>query len=129
MKPDCTQYDPEPQRLRYLIARSGMSERQAASRIGIAIRALRYYLLPEDSEKHVTPGYPVLYTLEGLAFAEYPLDVLEACANPAMIARHLHDAMRNDDTAEPARRMAQAFIARGGRVAIELHELERGARP
>lgn len=69
MKPDAQQHDPDPQRLRELIEKSGLTIRGAAEQIGISDRMLRYYLTPEDKKSHRPCPYPEQFALESLAAA------------------------------------------------------------
>ncbi|WP_234909669.1 hypothetical protein [Xanthomonas citri] len=50
MKPDASHHDPRPEYLRSRIQRAGLSQRQAADRIGISERLLRYYLVAENTQ-------------------------------------------------------------------------------
>lgn len=65
MKPNASQYNPDPDYLRGLVERSGLSQRAAAEQIGIGDRLLRYYL--KGQREHT---YPVQFALECLA--RYP---------------------------------------------------------
>lgn len=67
MRPDAARHDPRPEYLRALLQRAGMSQREAARRIGISDRVLRYYLLPTDAPTYRPAPYPVQYALERLA--------------------------------------------------------------
>lgn len=67
MKPDASHYDPRPDYLRLLVERSGLSQRQAAARIGISQRSMRYYLAPESAADRRVAPYPVQYAIEQLA--------------------------------------------------------------
>jgi hypothetical protein len=69
--PDSSLHDPRPEYLRALLARAGVSQREAARRIGIGERLLRYYLTEPGgtSESRVAP-YPVQYALESLALRD-----------------------------------------------------------
>lgn len=62
MKPDPKTYNPDHAYLRGLVERSGLSQREAAKRIGLSDRAMRYYLSGERK-----PMYAVQYLLEVLA--------------------------------------------------------------
>lgn len=62
MKPNPATYNPDPAYLRGLVERSGLSQREAAKRIGLSDRAMRYYLSGERK-----PMYAVQYLLEVLA--------------------------------------------------------------
>ncbi|CCF69602.1 XRE family transcriptional regulator (plasmid) [Xanthomonas citri pv. punicae] len=67
MKPDASHHDPRPEYLRSLIQRAGLSQRQAADRIGISERLLRYYLVAEKHPSYRAAPYPVQFALEKLA--------------------------------------------------------------
>lgn len=62
MIPDASRHWPRPEYLRALLERAGLSQREAARRIGISERVMRYYLAGEREAP-----YPVQYALEGLA--------------------------------------------------------------
>lgn len=62
MKPDATRHDPRPEHIRACIVRAGLSQREAARRIGISERVMRYYCAGER-----TAPYPVQYALERLS--------------------------------------------------------------
>lgn len=68
MTPDASRHDPRPEYLRALLDRAGVSQREAARRIGISERVMRYYLTPEGggAESRAAP-YPVQFALEALA--------------------------------------------------------------
>jgi len=59
MKPNASKHNPDPAYLRELIERAGLSQREAARRIGISERVMRYYLSGEREAP-----YPVQYALE-----------------------------------------------------------------
>lgn len=61
MKPTATKHNPDPAYLRELLERAGLSQREAARRIGISERVMRYYLSGEREAP-----YPVQYALENL---------------------------------------------------------------
>ncbi len=68
MKPDASLHDPRPEYLRSLIERAGVSQREAAERIGIGHRLLKYYLTtPGQTAQYRVAPYPVQYALEELA--------------------------------------------------------------
>ena len=68
MKPDADNHDPTPAYLRSLIEAAGLSQRQAAQRIGISERQMRYYLAePGQTARSAEAPYPVQYALEALA--------------------------------------------------------------
>jgi transcriptional regulator with XRE-family HTH domain len=64
MTPDITRHDPRPEYLRALLDQAGLSQREAARRIGISERMMRYYLA--DADNRPAP-YVVQYALESLA--------------------------------------------------------------
>ena len=66
MIPDATKHDPSPEYLRALLARAGLSQREAARRIGVSERVMRYYLAPEAADYRPAP-YVVQYALESLS--------------------------------------------------------------
>ena len=66
MIPDAEKHNPSPEYLRALLARAGVSQREAAMRIGVSERVMRYYLAPEASDYRPAP-YVVQYALESLA--------------------------------------------------------------
>ena len=67
MRPEASLHNPCPRYLRLLIARAGLSQREAARRVGVSERMLRYYLSDVDDRK---APYPVQYALENLAQRE-----------------------------------------------------------
>jgi len=71
MKPDATRHDPRPEYLRALIERAGVSQQEAARRLGISARMMRYYLA--DADNRPAP-YPVQYALEQLACPPPPVE-------------------------------------------------------
>ena len=64
MKPDASKNNPDPAYLRELLHRSGLSQREAARRIGVSERMMRYYLSDEAEAPRAT--YPIQYALENL---------------------------------------------------------------
>ncbi len=68
MKPDASQHDPRPDYLRALLQQAGLSQREAARRLGISERQMRYYLAePGSTARWAAAPYPVQYALERLA--------------------------------------------------------------
>jgi hypothetical protein len=65
MKPDAANHNPDPDYLRGLIDRAKLSQREAAERVGVSDRMMRYYLAYGD-ENRPCP-YAVQYLLERLA--------------------------------------------------------------
>ena len=66
-RPDASEHNGDPLYLRDLIARSGLSQRQVAERLGIRRTELQAYLFSEDDPRHRTVPYPVQFALECLA--------------------------------------------------------------
>lgn len=66
-QPDVSRHDPRPDYLRALLDQAGLTQREAARRIGISERLMRYYLAPESEEDRRVAPYPVQYALECLA--------------------------------------------------------------
>lgn len=66
MSPDATRHNPDPAYLRGLLQRAGLSQRDAARRIGVSERMMRYYLAPESASYRPAP-YVVQYAIERLA--------------------------------------------------------------
>jgi len=67
MKPDSSRHNPDPAYLRSLLERAGVSQRQAASLLGVSDRMVRYYLADEGSAQHRAAPYVVQFALECLA--------------------------------------------------------------
>ncbi len=67
MKPDARRHNPDPIYLRKLIDEAGLSQLEAARRLGIEGRTLRYYLADPAISKHVKAPYVVQFALECLA--------------------------------------------------------------
>lgn len=65
-QPDATKHDPRPEYLRALLDAAGVSQREAARRIGVSERMMRYYLADEPADYRPAP-YLVQYALESLA--------------------------------------------------------------
>lgn len=66
VKPDASLHDPRPEYLRALLQRAGVSQREAARRLGISERVMRYYLADESADHRPAP-YPVQFALEAMA--------------------------------------------------------------
>lgn len=66
MKPDASKHDPRPEYLRALLAEAGVSQQEAARRLGISARMMRYYLA-DDSADHRPAPYPVQFAIESLS--------------------------------------------------------------
>lgn len=67
MKPDASRHNPDPSYLRGLLEKAGLTQRQAAQRLGISDRVMRYYLSAETSDSYRAAPYPVQFALECLA--------------------------------------------------------------
>jgi len=65
--PDTRHHNPDPAYLRGLIARAGLSQREAARRIGVSERVMRQYLADREASSALAAPYPVQYALEHLA--------------------------------------------------------------
>lgn len=65
MTPDATKHNPSPDYLRALLDRAGVSQREAARRIGLSERVMRYYLAPDAADYRPAP-YVVQFALESL---------------------------------------------------------------
>jgi transcriptional regulator with XRE-family HTH domain len=59
-------HNPDPEYLKKVIARAGISQREAARRIGVSERVMRQYLAFRDSSTALEAPYPVQFTLENL---------------------------------------------------------------
>lgn len=64
MKPDAARHNPDPEYLRELLRRAGISQREAARLLGIGERAMRYHL--SGDQRYPAP-YTVQFCLEALA--------------------------------------------------------------
>lgn len=67
MKPDSSLHDPRPEYLRALLESAGLSQREAARRIGVSERVMRYYLADPSTGDYRCAPYPVQFALEQLA--------------------------------------------------------------
>lgn len=65
MIPDSSRHDPRPEYLRALLVDAGLSQREAARRIGVSERMMRYYLADAAADHRPAP-YVVQYALEAL---------------------------------------------------------------
>ena len=66
MLPDSKKHNPDPAYLRGLLRSAGVSQREAARRIGVSERMMRYYLAPESAGYRPAP-YAVQWALESLS--------------------------------------------------------------
>jgi transcriptional regulator with XRE-family HTH domain len=67
MKPNASNHNPDPRYLRGLLEKAGLTQRQAAQRLGVSDRVIRYYLSAETSDSYRAAPYPVQFALECLA--------------------------------------------------------------
>lgn len=67
MKPDSSKHDPRPEYIRALLDRAGLSQIEAARRLGIGERTMRYYVADPHRGEYRPATYPVQYALECLA--------------------------------------------------------------
>jgi lambda repressor-like predicted transcriptional regulator len=67
MKPDATTlHDPDPIRLRKLMAKAGVTMAQAAERCGVSLRTMERYLNRKALERGDWIPYPLQFALEEL---------------------------------------------------------------
>jgi len=66
MRPDASKHDPRPEYLRALLDQAGMSQREAARRIGVSERMMRYYLADASADYRPAP-YVVQFAIESLS--------------------------------------------------------------
>lgn len=66
MKPNASKHNPDPAYLRELLARAGLSQREAARRLGISDRMMRHYV-SLDPASYTPAPYAIQYALEALA--------------------------------------------------------------
>lgn len=64
--PDSSAHNSDPEYLRALLVLAGLSQREAARRIGISERMMRYYVADEKADHRDAP-YVVQFALESLA--------------------------------------------------------------
>ena len=68
MRPEASLRNPSPRYLRGLIEAAGLTQREAARRVGVSERMMRYYLSDlSAAEAHRQAPYPVQYALEQLS--------------------------------------------------------------
>lgn len=70
MKPDFEKYNPAPEYLESLIAKSGMRKGEVCKALGIT--TFRYYLADKKSAEHRDAPYAVQFALEGLSSDRAP---------------------------------------------------------
>lgn len=66
MRPEASLRNPSPRYLRGLIEAAGLTQREAARRVGVSERMMRYYLSDVDAQTFRAAPYPVQYALEQL---------------------------------------------------------------
>lgn len=64
-QPDASKHDPRPEYLRALLDQAGVSQREAARRLGVSERMMRYYVA--SGAEHRQAPYPVQFALEAMA--------------------------------------------------------------
>ncbi|MFG0501082.1 hypothetical protein ACF8GD_00245 [Pseudomonas putida] len=126
MTPDATRHNPDPLYLRQLLQAAGLNQLQAAERLGITGRVLRYYLSDADSAGYRPAPYLVQFALERLAAAAAEVvDVaprlVEAPA-PENVALQGWRALTDADVIEQA---PAGLGWEDGREAVERQVLER----
>ena len=67
MMPDVKNYNPDPDYLKSLIVKAGISQREAARRLGVNERLFRMYIADKSSKSSQNCTYPVQFCLEVLA--------------------------------------------------------------
>ena len=68
MRPEASLRNPSPRYLRGLIEAAGLTQREAARRVGVSERMMRYYLTDADSAGYRPAPYPVQFAIEHLVF-------------------------------------------------------------
>ncbi|MDO4224233.1 MAG: helix-turn-helix transcriptional regulator [Acinetobacter sp.] len=67
MKPNAQHYNPDPDYLRELIAKTGLTQNEVAQRVGVSGRTMRRYLTFSTSENYQQAPYAVQFAIECLA--------------------------------------------------------------
>jgi hypothetical protein len=67
MTPDSSKHNPDPEYLRDLVKKSGLTQRECARRIGIYERLFRMYLADKETKSAQNCTYAVQFCLEVLA--------------------------------------------------------------
>ena len=68
MKPNAKEhYNPDPDYLRSLIDRAGLTQAKAAELVGVEARTMRRYLALQGSDSYKQAPYAIQYALEILA--------------------------------------------------------------
>ena len=69
MKPNAKEnYNPDPDYLRSLIEKAGLTQAKTAELVGIEARTMRRYLAFRDSPNYQKAPYAIQYAMEALAF-------------------------------------------------------------
>lgn len=66
-KPDASTHNPSPHYLRGVLDQAGISQREAATMLGLSDRVIRYYLSDTTSPSHRPAPYVVQFAIECLA--------------------------------------------------------------
>lgn len=140
MTPDATRHNPDPLYLRQLLQAAGLNQQQAAERLGITSRAVRYYLSDADSAGYRPAPYLVQFALERLAAAaieliEHPPAALTAPPAPSTASEDWR-AISDEDVAaqapiglewyEAEHAVEQAVIERFEQLPVCFHEASYG---
>lgn len=67
MKPNAQNHNPDPDYLRALINKAGLTQKAAAQAVGISPRTMRRYLAFANSDNYQIAPYAVQFALECLA--------------------------------------------------------------
>lgn len=67
MKPNAAHYNPDPDYLRALIAKAGLTQNQVATLIGVSARTMRRYITFANSDNYQKAPYAVQFAIECLA--------------------------------------------------------------
>lgn len=65
--PNAEHYNPDPTYLRSLISQAGISQREAARRLGVSDRLMRMYLADPSVASAQSAPYSIQFALEALA--------------------------------------------------------------
>lgn len=67
MKPNIDQHNPDPNYIRALLDKAGLSQRKTAHMLGVSERMMRYYLVSTDDPNYRPMPYAVQFAIECLA--------------------------------------------------------------
>lgn len=67
MNPNVANHNPDPDYLRSLIDKAGLSQRKTAHILGVSERMMRYYLVHTDDPNYRPMPYTVQFAIECLA--------------------------------------------------------------